>query len=465
MSKRLTRREMLKLSGNLVAGSLLASCTANSTPTEEPLEAPAGSPTEALEVTAAAPPAPVEGNVVLMYNRGELSEDEEAQFEADNPGITIEFIETDTTRFFAMYAAGTPPDLMRTQAPAVPQYLARGMLHDLTPYFEASEVLNIDDLAPANNYYKGYSPLEIGEGPIYGMVKDWSPDYTIFVNKIAFQDAGLDVPDDTKALSYQEISDLARQLKVLEGDRVLMWGYGYEESWVDRIWMNMLAEEGKSLYAEDFTAINLASSEEAQAVAKYYFDLASDNLTFNPFNPCSGWIGEDFAKGTLALCQYGYWFTADAESDITDGQVIMLPGPTWTGVRRDPTMTATGMFMAAASQVPDAAWKVFEWYNGLEPALDRARKGHGVPGLKSMYDLMPAETDFHKQVQRVLQAELALETPPLKFNPFITVGMVYDSWNKNLEQALAGTISFDDCLSNVEAEVNTGIQEGIDRIS
>ena len=472
MTEKLTRREMLKLSGVLVTGSLLAACAPKEIPTVAPTSTPAptpkpGEPTSTpVPEPTEAPPTPVGGHVVIMKtgDEWEKHQSEMDQLLADNPGVTVELVQTDTTRFFAMYAAGTPPDLMRTQAPAIPQYLARKMLYDLTPYFEVSDVLDLDDLAPANNYYRGYSPLDIGDGPIYGMCKDWSPDFTMWVYKPAFEQAGLGLPDDTVHLTYQEVFELARELAVFEGDRILMWGYGYDAAWTDRMWMNMLAELDQSLYTEAFSTINL-TSEEAKEVVKYYFDLASENLAVNPLNPSPSWIGEDFTKGTLAICQYGFWFGGMAESDVTAGKIMMIPTATWAGVPRDCTMTATGYFMAAATKAPDAAWLLFEWYMGKEPAIARATSGWGVPALKSMYDLMPNSTEYEQQKFRVLQAELALETTPLQFNPFLGEGAVRDSWTKNLEQALLGTITFDECLANVEAEVNAAIQDGIDRLT
>jgi len=227
----------------------------------------------------------------------------------------------------------------------------------------------------------------------------------------------------------------------------------------------VLGELDQSLYADSFTRIDLTGNEDAQAVTKYYFDLASENLVANPLNPSPSWNGEDFTKGTLALLQYGYWYSAGAESDITAGQVVMLPAPTWAGVRRDPTMTATGMVMVAASKVPDAAWKVFEWYNGLEPAIARAGSGWGVPALKSMYDLMPSETEYQQQVQRVLQEEFKYAEVTLQFNPFLGETTTADVWAKNLELGLRGDITFDELLANVETEVNTAILEGVDRIA
>ena len=453
-SKVLSRRDILKLSGTVLASAVLASCA-------KPAATPEG---EAPGQVVA--PKKVEGTVVVMHFRHELTEDQEKQFETDNPGIQIEFVDcSDLTRFYAMYAAGTPPDLVRIQAPSVPGMLARKLLFDLTPYFQASSVLKIDDLMAFNDYYKAESPLKVGSGKIYGMCKDASPDFTVFAYAPAFEDAGVPVPDDTKALSYAGVFDLSRKVAKFEGDRILMFGYGYESGWIDRIWMNNLAETGQSLYAEGYEKIILSGNEETRKIIQYYFDLAKEKMTFSPISPSpNGWFGTDFTAGQLAMCKYGFWYSAMAESDTTRGKVLMLPGPTWSGVRRDPTMTATGMIMAKDTKNPDAAWKVFEWYNGGQPAIDRGKSGWGVPALKSQVKLIPQETDFQKQANKVLQAELVLNTPPLQFNPFIGESVVSNSLSKNLDQALRGDITFDEMLKNIEDETNAAIKDGIDSI-
>ena len=165
MSKKLSRRDMLKYSTGILAGTVLASC-APATPTQapaavEPTKAPeAPKPTEPTATTAAAAPAPaeptataapkaVEGHVVVMHNRTEFTEDQMKAFEKDHPGITLEFVEgMDLTRFYAMFAAGTPPDLLRVQAPSIPQFLARKLLYDLTPYFETSRIVAMSFCEP-----------------------------------------------------------------------------------------------------------------------------------------------------------------------------------------------------------------------------------------------------------------------------------------------------------------------------
>ena len=467
--KKISRRDMLKLSGPLV-GAVLASCapaaTATQAPaTERPAE-PTAAPVTEAPVTEVPVAKPVSGHVVVMHHLGEFTEDHVAAFQEANPDITVELVDgQDATRFFAMYAAGSPPDVYRLQAPSIPGLLARKLLLDLTPYFEASQLIDIADLAPANDYYKAESPLEIGTGKIYGMCKDFSPDCTIFANTAHFEKAGLPAPDDTKAMTYTEIMDAAKQLTVFDGARMVQYGYGYDAAWIDRFWMNILGETGASLYTAGYEKINLTGSEEAKAVAQWFYDLAVEQVTPSPKNPSpSGWFGTDFVGATASMAQYGFWFSAMAIGDANKDAVVMLPGPTWAGERRDPTVTATGAIITSATQVPDAAWKVFEYYHAGEPSVERAGSGWGVPALMSQWSMIPQGTDFQKQAYKVLQEELALNTPPLQFNPFIGETVVSNAWSLYLDQALSGTITFDDMLAGIENDTNTAIKEGIDRI-
>jgi multiple sugar transport system substrate-binding protein len=462
-TRKVTRREMLKLTGAAAMGTVLGACA---TPAAPP-QAPAA--TSAPAATAVPPtkaPAVVSGpvNISVMHDPKEFTEDMIKQFEAANPNIKLEIIKTDMTRFYAMAAAGNPPDVVRVQAPDLPQLLARKLLLDLTAYFKGSSLLKPDDLAPANNYYKAKSPTQFGDGPIYGMVKDWSPDFTLYAYTAAFEEAKVPVPDTTKSLTYDDLAELGKKLTKVQGDKTLRWGFDTDLSWIDRIWMNMLAEKGQSLYTPDYKKINLVNNDEARKAAKYFFDLQKANVMISPVNPSPNWIGDDFNKGLVGIIQYGYWFSAMAESDITKGKVVMLPSPTWAGKRRDPTMTATGTVISSKTKNPDAAWKVFEFYHGGSPSVERAKGGWGVPGLKSQYAMIPTENPFQKQARAILEAELPYTSDVLQFNPYISGDTVYNLWNKYVEQALRGSLTFDDMLKKIEAEANTAIQEGVDRI-
>lgn len=463
-TRKLTRREMLRLTGTAAAGAFLVACGGQAgAPTTAPAtSAPGAAPT--LIPPTQAPASTGQINVSVMHDPKEFTEDMRKAFEAANPDIKLEIIKTDMTRFYTMAAAGTPPDVVRVQAADLPQLLARKLILDLTPYFQKSSLLKLDDLAPANNFYKAKGPTQFGDGPIYGMVKDWSPDFTLFIYTAAFDDAKVPVPDASKVLTYDELADLGKRLAKMDGDKVVRWGFDVHQTWIDRIWMNMLAEKGQSLFSSDYTKLNLVNNDEARKAVKYFYDLLKANVMYSPLNPSTDWPGVDFNKGMVGIVQYGYWFSAMAESDITKGKTVMLPSPTWSGKRRDPTMTATGTAISSKTKYPDAAWRVFEWFHGGAPSLERAKGGWGVPGLKSQYPLMPEDSTFQKSVQAILKSELPYAGEVLQFNPYISGDTISNLWTQYVEQALRGSLTFDQMLAKIESEANTALQEGVDRL-
>jgi multiple sugar transport system substrate-binding protein len=461
----ITRRALLKAmagaAGAVALGSIAAACGgASVTPS-----APGAS--NAASGVAAAPSPTRSGPVklVLMTDPNEFKQEELKPFLDTHPNIKVEFIKNDLARFQAMVAAGNPPDVFRVQAAGIPQLIARKLLLDLQTYFDASKLLKPADLAPANDSYK-WDGTKIGQGHLYGMVKDWSPDYTIFAYTKAFSDAGVAVPSDAESLTYQAVYELGKKVNKKTGNKRVYWGFAHSNAydWIDRTAMNMLAEKGQNLYAPDFTKINLTGSSDARAVFEFLFKLAKEGLDQNPADPSPAWVGADFTNGLVAMVQYGYWFSAMAESEKTKGKVVMLPAPTWAGVRRDPTMTATGWVVSSKTKEPEAAWELFEWYMGGPPAEARAASGWGVPGLVSLYDRMPRQAPFQQQVQKVLQGELENSAFVLQYNPYLSEQAAAAAYKKHIETALKGQIGFDEMLSRIENDVNQAIQEGKDRI-
>jgi multiple sugar transport system substrate-binding protein len=463
---RLSRRGFLQLAGASTAGVFLAACAA-ATP---------GQPAPAAESAGAAAPATADVTIEYMMNDAELTGAEIEQFQEANPGILINRIEPDATSYFARLAAGTPPDIFRLQAPQFPQLLAQRIPLNLQPYIDVSDVIQVDDLASANNYYRsGGGPLEIGQGDVYGMVKDWSPDLTIWANLDVIEEAGLPAPSFTEPMTYEEVRGYAERIAQFDGDRVVMRGFDINVPWIERIWMVWLEGLGSSLFSDDFTEMNLVENELAREAVEYHFQLAADRLSSSPISPSPSWPGQDFANGDLGLVQYGFWFSggvliwADEELQpkVDEGRIVMLPSPTWKGVKRGPTITATGSIVTGATQHPDEAYKVFEWYNAREPAANRAASGWGVPALKSMYDSIPREGTYRSQVWGVLEQEMQDAETTVRFNPYLQggePGVVASLFIQFYEQALRGEITFDEMLQKIEAESNLAIEDGIDRI-
>jgi len=458
----LSRRRFLQLLAVGAGGSILAACGGANPAAEAPTtSAPAAAATAAPAAPAAtSAPAAGGGSVKLtvMYQQNELSDDEVKQFMTENPAITVERIDSDATKFKAMLTAGTPPDLFRTQGPQVPNLVERKIVRDLSDYFQTSSVLKVDDLAPANNLY-------VYKGGRYGMVKDWSPDFNLFVSKPAFEEAGLPVPSTAEPLRYSDLPALAKKLTKREGDRTTRMGWGNPEGLtLVRTLQIVLAEQDQKLYKDDFSAVSLAGNPKAVEFLNYVYDLAKENVTWNPLNPSPSWAGDDFVKGQVGIVQYGYWFSGmvstTKDAAVGGDKTVFLPAPSWSGKRLNPTISGTGMVMAQGTKNPEAAWKFFEYYMTGAPAQARAKSGWGVPPLKSQYAQMPQQTDFQKQVQQVLQDSLNYADYTLAANPYYDDSAFDTSWTSNLEQALRGSISFDQLVQNVENDVNAAISDG-----
>ena len=474
----LSRRRFLQLLATSAGGSILAACgganpaaeDASASPsaaTSAPA-APAATSVPAATSAAAAPPAPAATSapaasagatkLTVMYQQNELSDDEIKQFMDANPDITIERIDNDATKFKAMLTAGTPPDLFRTQGPVVPNLVERKIVLDLSDYFATSSALKVDDLAPANNLY-------VYKGGRYGLVKDWSPDFNLYANKVAFEEAGVPLPSTTEPLRYNDLSELANKLTKREGDRTARIGWGNPEGLsLVRTLQIILAEQDQKLYKPDFSAVALTENPQAVEFLKYVHDRAKENVIWNPLNPSPSWAGDDFVKGQVGFVQYGYWFSGmvstTKDAAVGGDKTVFLPAPTWSGKRLNPTISGTGMVAAKATKNPDAAWKFFEYYMAGAPAQARAKSGWGVPALKSLYPQMPQENDFQKQVQQVLQESFKYADYTLEANPYYDDSVFDTSWTSNLEQALRGSISFDQLIQNVESDVNAAISDG-----
>jgi multiple sugar transport system substrate-binding protein len=455
MSRRRFLHGLIGGAGVAIAAQLLAACGGGS-----PADTPTIAPADATSAPAAnAPTSSGAGTTLtLMMGEAEFSNDEIKAFTDANPSIEVERVPADETQLKTLLEAGTPPDLFRTDGFRVANLAQRGILLDLTDYFNASALIKKDDLAPPSSYYQY-------QGGIYGMPKDWSPDYSLFVSGSAFEQADVPLPSTAKPLTYPDLHDLARKLTKREGDKVTLMGYGYSFSTFGRIVQGLLAERGEKLYKPDFSAIVLKDNPAATEILQYFYDISKENVTWNPLTPSPSWAGDDFLKGILGICQLGYWYsamiTADKEA-IEKQKPLQLPAPSWDGKQRfNPTAAAVGLVVAKSTKNPDAAWQLFEYYMAGEPAKARAASGWGVPALKSLYSLMPRASAFQRQVQDQLKDELQYSDHMLDVNPNYDDSVFSNSWMTNLESALRGTTTFDQLVAMIERDCNAAITAGM----
>ncbi|RAP75425.1 ABC transporter substrate-binding protein [Paenibacillus montanisoli] len=409
------------------------------------------------------------GEVVTIrtsITEGELSKEQIAEFEKEHPNIKIKIETVDATKLAAQLATGDAPDVIRILGVQdLPNYVIKGIAMDLSDRIEQSSVFKADDLLPITDVYR-FDGKTVGEGPIYGLPKDWSNDYAIFYNKKAFDAAGVPLPDPKQPLTLPELMELSKKLTIMDGKKVKQYGLATNsgaktEPTYDSL-IEYLLSAGVDINGEDFGSINF----DNQAVKDYinsWLDGVKNNIGPNSVNNDQTNNGDLFFKNQAAMMIFGYWYSGVIRNDERAKSHLedfgMLPTPVApNGTRVAPTGSATGGIINAASKHPEEAWTFFEWYFGGKPADDRAKTGWGLPIFKSKMDLLPNETVFDKQVNEVLKDEMEYSNQYMKMNPYLAGGGG-SIFNKYVQPLLFGKSSLDEAIKGMTKDANNAIEE------
>lgn len=406
---------------------------------------------------AQAQPAPVP--LVVAVWEEEFTDDEIAAYVAANPGVTIERIDPDPTRIAAMIASGTAPDIIRVSGADVPLYVNRGWLMDLTPSFESSSVISLDDMVPANGYFN-YN------GAWYGMLKDWSPDFAFIINRRMAEAAGITLPPPNTIITYQQAGEWAALMTVSQGGRLIT--AGAEGFGGDGDVQSVAREAGGDLYSEDFTRAIIKDNPVIVEYLTWAANMARDGYTYGPINPSPNWAVPDLQSGAAASIVMGYWANAEYAASASEGvedpsNFVMYPALSWFGERVFNTSAGgAGWTISASTSHPNEAWALFEYYMAGEPAIARAQAGWGVPALRSLFQYMSAPTEWQQQWLDTVNWELEnADTTPRRINPYYPTETFNTIWYTQLEQYLNGQITIEEAINNLDTEVNQAIADGI----
>lgn len=200
-------------------------CKKETTPTEEIAveeeeEAPAVEEEEE---------APAEEIVLEMWKGPHSDHDQEifaeliADFEADHPGVRIEYIvtpwETIAEQYTTTIAAGEGPDIFMAATGGLWDASVK-LCYDYTDIFSEDELKELTEGIP-EDLYKG----NVSEGRLVGVCWHVGTD-TFSYNETMLKDAGYDNPPTT----WEELLEVSRAItKDTDNDGVIdQWGYAYQ---------------------------------------------------------------------------------------------------------------------------------------------------------------------------------------------------------------------------------------------
>lgn len=424
----------------------------------------------AIALVGACTSAPEEGDggatettVRVMVGAQDVTDEMIQEFETANPDINIEIVVYDEARLNTMLSAGDAPDIVAGPAIGSAYYNARDLATDLTPYLESSTVLSEDDLLPVNDGFR-WDGTRSGTGPLYGIVKDWSQDNTLWYNTALFDEAGVPHLSETEAVTYDELLDLAKELTVQGDGTTEVFGLGLEWAWSLYGPMSaMVMQQGEQLYNDDLTEIDFTTDAAKRAFA-WYVDFAQAGVGPTSLNPLpDGSDYSTFAASRMAITQDGYWFGGNFAGEDALDTVRMAPAPVMGDTRVSVTYGGQGWWIPAQAENKDAAWKVMEYYMAGTPAQDRAASGWGLPSLASLTDLLPQDLPYQQNAFTVAQAELE-HSGSIPDSPYVSLTLLNTTIDKYLQQAIQGEISIDEACAAVTADVNQALAQGVDQL-
>jgi multiple sugar transport system substrate-binding protein len=416
---------------------------------------------------AAAAPARDTTSLSIMYLSGELSVRELREFERLHPGVKIQFHEYNPVRLAAMTAAGTPPDFVRAQgAPALPNIIARGLATNLDDRFKTSKLLTPNILLPVNDVYKWDGKMQ-GQGPRYGAAKGFSQDNMFWINKNVFDRAGVRYTSETEPIGYDELLALAKKVTVRKGGKIQVYGLDVAWGvWMQGRFMQMLQEDGKSLWSPDYTQADF-TSPEIMKILKWHVDWAQAGV--GPASPLindTQWDGNLLLADRLGILMYGYWFQGYITgNDTHTGRkpYQLNPSPQWGAKRISGCYTGTGAYIPSGARQKDLAWRFMEYFCTGLPARDRATSGWGIPATTIYQHSMPRANAFQKDVYQTQQHELPyLEI--IHFGPYVADQAMENAIQTYMLPVMKGEQTLAEGAKKLEDAVNKLVRLGKEQV-
>lgn len=409
-----------------------------------------------------------EGPVTIrfMCTEADLPRDFVQSFNEQNPDINLVREDEDWTRWMADAMAGDAPDLSRMGSGTdIAYYVNRGLLYDITDMLKGSDVVRWDDIDREGNSTYQFDGEQFGQGPYYGLAKDYNNIGMITYNTEMFEEAGLDPLSTTEPITYDELYEMAKKLTVRDSDgNVVIFGYDYAPGWVKHLVSDMANAKEISLYNEDGSAMN--EDPEARDLWKYWARFQVEDISSNVRNPSPAWVGSAFQSDRVAMVQLGYWFGAQMmENPNYETRYAWAPTPIYAEgyPRVASNLGATGIVMFAGTRHPEEAFRVFEWYMGGEYGIERARTGWGIPPLMSLAEYLPVDNEYNR-VRKEIAYDDAQYFQPWQASPYITAAMYDYAWESNIDDLVLGNIDYDQFVDRLYAELNAALSRGIEEL-
>ncbi len=301
-----------------------------------------------------------------------------ADWQSAHPDIKVVFEHTPYTgydsKILTRIAGGAAPDIITTEVDYFVTFASKGVLQDLTPYFQGDP-----DGFTKEEFFAPIVDRFTYKNELLALPRDVAPFACVFYNKKLFDAAKLPYPTDD--WNMDDLLRISRELtkKDKEG-RVTQYGF---YTWA---WQNFVYGFGGALVddVKNPTQTKIADPKTIEGM-QFYSDLINVyGVMPTPVALTNLGMGIDrlFAKGQLAMFGSGIWETPGLRNYDFDWDVVMFP-KTKDG-RRAFGSGGSGYALLKSSKNKKAAWEVLKALTGPKGQEKFAEGGLAQPSRKAI---------------------------------------------------------------------------------
>jgi ABC-type glycerol-3-phosphate transport system substrate-binding protein len=293
---------------------------------------------------------------ILTWNIADqeaLFKEEFADFQKQNPGVEIEWLDKKGPELPAFYqtqlVAGTAPDVVDLQGAIWVEWAANGGLLDLTPYMqkdaEVAKLYNADYLSSFVYDKKNY------------VIPFYIAKTLLFYNKTMFKEAGLSEPPK----SFDEIMNFSQAMAKGEKTGFLTLNF-------DWLYWPLMKMNGIELLKPDMKTPAFNTPEAAAVLDRLAKATASGAI--NKIAWTGRWVEPNgaFASGNVGMLQAhsaSYFFVKGQGPWVNEQTLgaVQAPG-NWS------TPTNHGLAVSKSSKNPELAWALVKHMTGNKWATE-----------------------------------------------------------------------------------------------
>ena len=286
----------------------------------------------------------------------------------EKTGIKTEIQVVKWDEYWTLLAAGAEggslPDVFWMHSNESQRYMSNDMLLDLTDRISASSEIEKE------NYPMDIWGLYTHDDNLFAVPKDIDT-IAMWYNKTLFDEAGVEHP--TADWTWEDLYQAAKKLTKEDGS---VYGYCNVSSNMQSGWQNMIFSHEGYVISEDKKTSGYDDPKTMEAMAMM------DRFIQEGLMPSQEVMAETeehalFQSGKVAMVPQGSWMLqafAENEYAVENADIVELPKDATTG-RRVSVYNGLGWVADAATDMPEEAWQLIEYFGSKEGQTKQAELG------------------------------------------------------------------------------------------